>query len=151
MRSSGHPAVVASTPSKRLGGYLVEAGLLTTAQVDVALNDQKITGMRFGEILVVRGWVKKQTIDFIMKRVILPERQQRRSLTQQALTQQTVTQQNSAAVAAATSAAGQATAPPLPSGRLTGLSTSPDYRRDLPMSRPFPEVAAADSDVSWVG
>ena len=43
---------------KRLGGYLVEAGLLTPAQIDVALNDQKLTGMRFGEILAARGWVK---------------------------------------------------------------------------------------------
>ncbi len=141
MRSLSTPAFVASTPAKRLGGYLVEAGLLTTAQVDVALNDQKITGMRFGEILVVRGWVKQQTIDFIMKRVILPERQQRRSLSQK----------NSAAVAAATSAAGEGAAPPLPSGKLTGVSTSPDYRRDLPLSKPLPTVSTADGDVSWVG
>lgn len=141
MRSSGHPAFVASTPSKRLGGYLVEAGLLTTAQVDVALNDQKITGMRFGEILVVRGWVKQQTIDFIMKRVILPERQHRRSLSQQ----------NSAAIAAATSPTGERTAPSLPSGRLTGVSTSPEYRRDVPIEKPLLTVSTADSDVSWVG
>jgi hypothetical protein len=49
-------APMTSSNSKRLGGYLVEAGLITPAQVDVALNDQKIMdGMRFGEVLSARG------------------------------------------------------------------------------------------------
>jgi hypothetical protein len=52
------PTAHTSYSKKRLGGYLVEAGLLTPAQIDVALNDQKLTGMRFGEILAARGWVK---------------------------------------------------------------------------------------------
>lgn len=64
----------ASSPrGKRLGGYLVEAGLLTPAQIDVALNDQKNSGMRFGEVLAARGWVKQQTIEYLMQKVILPE------------------------------------------------------------------------------
>ncbi len=63
------------TPAnKRLGGYLVEAGLLTPAQVDMVLNDQKVTGLRFGEILAARGWVKQQTIEYLMEKVVLPER-----------------------------------------------------------------------------
>ncbi len=60
---------------KPLGLYLVEAGLLTPAQVEVALNDQKITGLRFGQVLAVRGWVKQQTIDYLMQKIIIPERQ----------------------------------------------------------------------------
>lgn len=59
---------------KQLGEYLVEAGLLSLAQVDVALMDQELTGMRLGEILVKRGWIKQKTIEFIMEQVILPQR-----------------------------------------------------------------------------
>ncbi len=59
----------------RLGSYLIEAGLITAAQVSVVLNDQQIeTDMRFGDVLVARGWVKPETIEFIMKRVVEPER-----------------------------------------------------------------------------
>lgn len=57
-----------------LGAYLVEAGLLTDAQVGVALADQSITSMLFGEIIVARGWLKEQTVEFIMNKVVLPER-----------------------------------------------------------------------------
>lgn len=60
---------------KRLGNYLMEAGLLSESQINVALADQEITGMRLGEALVRRGWVKEETIEYLMKKVILPERQ----------------------------------------------------------------------------
>ena len=60
--------------SKKLGNYLMEAGLLTAAQIEVALADQQITGMRLGEVLVRRGWVKEETIEYLMQKVILPER-----------------------------------------------------------------------------
>jgi hypothetical protein len=60
--------------TKRLGDYLVEAGLLTGAQVEVALADQMTTGLRFGEVLIRRGWVKEETIEYLMQKVILPER-----------------------------------------------------------------------------
>jgi hypothetical protein len=60
--------------SKKLGNYLMEAGLLTTAQLEVALADQQITGMRLGEVLVRRGWIKEETVEYLMEKVILPER-----------------------------------------------------------------------------
>lgn len=59
---------------KPLGSYLVEAGLLTQENIDFALAEQKVTGMRLGEILVQRGWIKDQTIEYLMKKVIIPER-----------------------------------------------------------------------------
>ncbi|MGG6294036.1 hypothetical protein ACQ4M4_06395 [Leptolyngbya sp. AN02str] len=67
-------AVAAPSKPKRLGGYLLEAGLITTDQVDVALNDQRATGMKFGEVVVARGWVKEQTVEWIVQKVIKPER-----------------------------------------------------------------------------
>jgi hypothetical protein len=59
---------------KPLGAYLVEAGLLTEAQVGVALADQGTTFLPFGEIVVTRGWVKEQTIEYLMQKIIIPER-----------------------------------------------------------------------------
>jgi deoxyribose-phosphate aldolase len=60
---------------KRLGGYLIDAGLLTPAQVDVALTDQIATGMRFGDIIIERGWVKQQTIEYLYRKIIALERE----------------------------------------------------------------------------
>lgn len=59
---------------KRLGGYLVDAGLINRGQVEVALNDQQATGMKFGEVLATRGWIKQQTIEYFMEKIVLPER-----------------------------------------------------------------------------
>ena len=59
---------------KRLGSYLVDAGLINRGQVEVALNDQKATGMKFGEVLAARGWIKQQTVEYFMTKIVLPER-----------------------------------------------------------------------------
>ncbi|HEY9847029.1 MAG TPA: hypothetical protein V6D03_12655 [Candidatus Caenarcaniphilales bacterium] len=70
-----HFPTITYPETKRLGDYLVEAGLLTQVQIDVALADQEATGMRFGDILVLRGWIREQTIEYFMKKLILPERE----------------------------------------------------------------------------
>lgn len=74
MLLSTHPNQHFASGYKPLGAYLVEAGLLSDAQVTVALTDQDLTSMSFGEIVVTRGWVKEQTIEYLMQKVILPER-----------------------------------------------------------------------------
>jgi hypothetical protein len=58
--------------TKYIGNYLVEAGLISPAQVNLILSDQATTNMRFGEIVVSRGWLKTQTIEFLMAHVISP-------------------------------------------------------------------------------
>jgi hypothetical protein len=138
--------VPALTPPKRLGSYLVDAGLLSLDQINVALNDQQATGMRFGEILVARGWLKEQTIEWVMKRVVEPERQQRR---RQQIAQQPANRPRSLEVlrtAAADLAQDKAEEEPLkePLKR-------PPLRRELPISKPLPSVKSSDSDVNWVG
>ena len=60
--------------TKQIGSYLIDAGLITPTQVKVALADQEKTGMRFGEILVMRGWVKKQTLEYVVGKVVMLER-----------------------------------------------------------------------------
>lgn len=60
--------------SKPLGMYLVEAGIVTSNQVNTALEEQQKLGKRLGEILVTRGWVEQQTVDYLMEKVVFPER-----------------------------------------------------------------------------
>jgi hypothetical protein len=71
MAHYSHPNIKSNKP---LGAYLIEAGLLSEAQVGVALADQGATSMLFGEILVTRGWVKAQTIEYLMQKIVIPER-----------------------------------------------------------------------------
>ena len=52
----------------------MDAGLLTEAQVGVALADQRVSPMIFGEIVATRGWIKAQTIEYLMQKIIEPER-----------------------------------------------------------------------------
>jgi len=56
-----------------LGTYLVEADLITQAQVDQALQEQTSTKKRLGEILVNHGWVTPQTIEYLMKYISMSE------------------------------------------------------------------------------
>lgn len=52
----------------RLGELLLRAGLVSEAQVEVAVYDQAChTGMRFGEILSLRGWLKPETAEFFVE------------------------------------------------------------------------------------
>jgi hypothetical protein len=117
---------LAPAKPKRLGAYLVEAGLLTPAQIDVALNDQKIMSeMRFGEVLVARGWIKQQTLDYLMKKIVEPEQ---RAVKQERLSPPTVPPRESP------------TTPPK-----TNLSEGVNDRK------PLPSVQKKDDGVSWVG
>lgn len=59
---------------KPLGAYLVEAGLLSPAQVEVILADQQRIKMRFGEIVAARGWVKQETVEYFVLKIISPDR-----------------------------------------------------------------------------
>lgn len=149
MNKDSHPGsrnVHAAPRDKRLGGYLVEAGLLTPAQVDVVLNDQKITGMRFGEILAARGWVKQQTIEYLMQKVILPE--------QQALHQHSKSASSRSAkdaTAARDKPAAESAAPRSHLPQSASSEARNPARRDAPISKPLPSVPSKDDDVGWVG
>lgn len=62
-------------PKKLLGTHLVEAGVITPTQLEIALKEQRLCGKRLGQILVAQDWVKEQTIEYLIEKVILPERQ----------------------------------------------------------------------------
>jgi len=132
---------------KRLGGYLVEAGLLTPAQVSVALNDQKITGMRFGEILAARGWVKQQTIEYLMRKVIIPEQKAIETKAKQAA--KDTYPGNGGKVQADSTAATSG----MNSKARSNAPLDNGIRREPPITKPLPSYGASDDNdgVSWVG
>jgi hypothetical protein len=45
------------SPWRPIGHYLVQRGLITEAELEQALAEQRESGLRLGEILVARGWV----------------------------------------------------------------------------------------------
>jgi ubiquinone/menaquinone biosynthesis C-methylase UbiE len=62
-------------PKKAIGHYLIESGLLTTVQIELVLNEQQKNPIRIGELIAKKGWISQHTIDFLVERVIEPERQ----------------------------------------------------------------------------
>jgi thioredoxin reductase len=61
-----------SHQAKRIGTYLLEAGLVTSEQLEIALADQQKKPIRLGQLLSERGWVNQQTIEYLIEHVIHP-------------------------------------------------------------------------------
>lgn len=134
---------------KRLGGHLVEAGLITPAQVDVALNDQRITdGMRFGEILSARGWVKQQTVEYFMKKIVEPERRAIEQAQQKRLSTEREFLERSATPAQSGNSAGRSVASSVSYDRRPIATPSNNGVNDR---KPLPSIQRDEDDVSWVG
>lgn len=56
---------------KLLGEILLEAGLISPSQLEMALADQnQFFMLKLGEILALRGWLKQETIDFLVEKII---------------------------------------------------------------------------------
>jgi hypothetical protein len=112
--------------SKRLGSYLVDAGLITPGQIEVALNDQQVigSGTRFGEILVTRGWIKQQTLDYLIDKVVEPEQTAAQQAPKAAASVQNTASSMSSS-AASSAAAGRTTSPGVaPSERRPAMATA---------------------------
>ncbi|MEM8602540.1 MAG: hypothetical protein AAGF24_01730 [Cyanobacteria bacterium P01_H01_bin.121] len=60
---------------KQLAAALVEEGLLTQFQVDVAIYDQDHSGKRFAEVLQLRGWLQTEDLNGLAQRVANDYRQ----------------------------------------------------------------------------
>jgi len=57
-----------SNYNKPLGEILVEAGLVSLAQIEIALQEQAQSNLKIGEILALHGWIKQETADFFVDR-----------------------------------------------------------------------------------
>ncbi|MGD1921749.1 MAG: pentapeptide repeat-containing protein [Pleurocapsa sp.] len=64
---------------KPLGQILIEAGLISISQIELALQEQKEKNLRIGEILVSHNWISLETIDFFCDRWsdLIQEKQKR--------------------------------------------------------------------------
>jgi len=67
VHEAGEPA-----QSKPLGAFLVEAGLLTQSQVELALAEQAAGGGRLGEVLIQLGFIQKPTLEQFIQTVVQP-------------------------------------------------------------------------------
>lgn len=144
MRDSSERYQVQTVPTsmvgrKRLGSYLVDAGLLTPAQIDVALNDQQATGMKFGEVLATRGWVKQKTIEYFMRKIVQPEREALKPQPKYDLKGEA---KPSSERPASNSLKQQKSQP-------TQAASTHEARR-APVSKPLPSIPP-DGGVNWVG
>ena len=59
---------------KPIGNYLIEADLISQDQIFKALQEQKITEERVGDILVRQGDIKRNTLDYVVEKIVEPER-----------------------------------------------------------------------------
>ena len=59
-----------SIKEKPLGGYLLEAGLVSLDQLEDSLKTQKTTGEQLGDILVSKGIVNQTTVDYVMTKIV---------------------------------------------------------------------------------
>lgn len=61
------PQVAMESRKQPIGYYLKQARLLDEWQIEAILSEQSTTQMRFGEIAVEKGWLKKETVDSILR------------------------------------------------------------------------------------
>lgn len=64
-------SAISAAPA-RLGAYLIDAALVTPEQVQEALEEQKTNSMPIGQILSRKGFVKQQTIEYLIEKIVLP-------------------------------------------------------------------------------
>ncbi len=58
---------IRNSPKQPIGQYLKRAKLLDDSQISQILAEQSYRNLRFGEVAVLKGWVKSETIDFFLR------------------------------------------------------------------------------------
>lgn len=62
---------VVKSESDKLGMRLLDAGLITPSQLQVALADHRATGMRIGEAMVARGFIDEVVLERFIRQAAL--------------------------------------------------------------------------------
>jgi tetratricopeptide (TPR) repeat protein len=65
------PALLHKKPKQPLGRYLKDAGLLNEHQIRIILAEQTQKRLRFGELAILKGWLKPTTIKFFLEHLAL--------------------------------------------------------------------------------
>ena len=58
---------IAQPEKNTLGYYLREAAILNSAQVEIILAQQRVSGIRFGTVAVFQGFLRSTTLDFFLE------------------------------------------------------------------------------------
>ena len=58
--------IVIQPEKDALGYYLKQAAILDRQQIEIILDEQRSTGIRFGTIAVFQGFLKSTTLDFFL-------------------------------------------------------------------------------------
>jgi tetratricopeptide (TPR) repeat protein len=58
--------LVTKKPQQPIGQYFKQAALLNEQQIQIILDEQKQTKLKFGEIAIAKGWLKQGTVDFFL-------------------------------------------------------------------------------------
>ncbi|NEP79970.1 MAG: hypothetical protein F6K17_42875 [Okeania sp. SIO3C4] len=61
------PLLITDSHKKTVGEYLKLAKLLNEKQIYSILVEQSKTNLRFGEVAVQKGWLRQETIDFVLQ------------------------------------------------------------------------------------
>ena len=63
---NSQPSSPSSFSIQKVGDRLVDAGVINSTQLQVALYDQKAMKLRLGDVLIARGWVDQATLDTVL-------------------------------------------------------------------------------------
>lgn len=66
--SFNNDELIISKANRPLGELLIEAGLISPSQIEIALQQQASRKQRIGEILASHNWIKQQTADFFAEK-----------------------------------------------------------------------------------
>ncbi|BAZ46787.1 hypothetical protein NIES4102_38270 [Chondrocystis sp. NIES-4102] len=58
--------IIAQPHKNALGYYLRQAAILNSAQIELILAEQRVTGVRFGTVAVFQGFLKSTTLDYFL-------------------------------------------------------------------------------------
>ena len=61
------PRLIKNPLRKKIGDYLCEAGLLNENQVQDIIKEQFKSGVKFGSLAVIKGFIKQETLDFFLQ------------------------------------------------------------------------------------
>ncbi|WP_299489359.1 hypothetical protein [Acaryochloris sp. IP29b_bin.137] len=61
------PSIAEQAESMLIGGYLHRAGLIDRNQIETILLSQKKTGLRFGAIAILNGYIQQATLNFFIE------------------------------------------------------------------------------------
>lgn len=62
--------ILKSSSRHPLGHYLELASLLDVEQISTILEEQRRLGIRFGAVAVLKGWLKKRTVDYFLENLV---------------------------------------------------------------------------------